>query len=205
MYSTRLLEAVDFAAKKHVDQRRKNSQAAPYINHPIGVALLLQQAGVTDEDVVIAALLHDTVEDTDTSFSEILEHFGERVLKFVKGVTDDKSLPKDVRKKLQVEHVRNSCDEIKLIKMADKLYNLRDLTSDVPNGWEPKRVQGYMVWAKTCIEQCLGINKFLETELNRVFNSTFNIEDEIYDCIPKDVNLEEVLEEYYVSMQTAGD
>ena len=100
----RLVAATDFAARKHKDQRRKDSDQTPYINHPIGVAQILSKEGsVTDVDVLIGALLHDTVEDTECSFEEIEKEFGSRVKSIVAEVTDDKNLEKMERKRLQVE------------------------------------------------------------------------------------------------------
>uniref|UniRef100_A0A8C8VN64 Guanosine-3',5'-bis(diphosphate) 3'-pyrophosphohydrolase MESH1 n=1 Tax=Pelusios castaneus TaxID=367368 RepID=A0A8C8VN64_9SAUR len=131
----RLLEAADFAARKHRQQRRKDPEGTPYINHPIGVARILsREAGVTDIAVLQAALLHDTVEDTGTTFSEIEEHFGEEVRQIVEEVTDDKLLPKMERKRLQIERAPQSSRGAKLVKLADKLYNLRDLNRSTPAG-----------------------------------------------------------------------
>ena len=140
-----LLTAIDFAAHKHRNQRRKNAEQTPYINHPIGVAQILSDCNVTDMDVLIAAVLHDTVEDTDTSLPEISSRFGSRVGALVASVSDDKRLPKHERKRLQVVHAREASKETRLIKMADKLHNLTDLTKTQPAWWEPSRVQGYFV------------------------------------------------------------
>uniref|UniRef100_A0A8D0EQ21 Guanosine-3',5'-bis(diphosphate) 3'-pyrophosphohydrolase MESH1 n=2 Tax=Strix TaxID=36304 RepID=A0A8D0EQ21_STROC len=130
-----LLEAADFAAGKHKGQRRKDPEGTPFINHPIGVArILAHEAGVTDIVVLQAALLHDTVEDTDTTFSEIEERFGEEVRHVVEEVTDDKALPKMERKRLQIERAPGSSPRAKLVKLADKLYNLRDLNRCTPQG-----------------------------------------------------------------------
>lgn len=133
-------KCINFAAIKHRDQRRKDSKETPYINHPIGVAYILTSEGnVTDLDVVIAAILHDTVEDTDTSFDEIENEFGSKIRDIVAEVTDDKSLPKMERKRLQIEHALTASREAKLVKLADKLYNLRDLQKEIPKGWTEVR------------------------------------------------------------------
>ncbi|XP_014333540.1 guanosine-3',5'-bis(diphosphate) 3'-pyrophosphohydrolase MESH1 isoform X3 [Bos mutus] len=130
-----LLEAADFAARKHQRQRRKDPEGTPYINHPIGVArILTHEAGITDIVVLQAALLHDTVEDTDTTLDEVELHFGDQVRRLVEEVTDDKTLPKLERKRLQVEHAPQSSPGAKLVKLADKLYNLRDLNRCTPEG-----------------------------------------------------------------------
>ncbi|XP_053768374.1 guanosine-3',5'-bis(diphosphate) 3'-pyrophosphohydrolase MESH1 isoform X2 [Desmodus rotundus] len=133
--AAQLLEAADFAARKHRGQRRKDPEGTPYINHPIGVArILTHEAGITDIVVLQAALLHDTVEDTDTTLDEVELHFGAQVRRLVEEVTDDKTLPKLERKRLQVEQAPHSSPGAKLVKLADKLYNLRDLNRCTPEG-----------------------------------------------------------------------
>ncbi|XP_045019758.1 guanosine-3',5'-bis(diphosphate) 3'-pyrophosphohydrolase MESH1 isoform X1 [Bubalus bubalis] len=145
-----LLEAADFAARKHQRQRRKDPEGTPYINHPIGVArILTHEAGITDIVVLQAALLHDTVEDTDTTLDEVELHFGDQVRRLVEEVTDDKTLPKLERKRLQVEHAPQSSPGAKLVKLADKLYNLRDLNRCTPEGsytWNQSCLPGHLVW-----------------------------------------------------------
>ncbi|KAM9422445.1 guanosine-3',5'-bis(diphosphate) 3'-pyrophosphohydrolase MESH1-like isoform 6-T6 [Salvelinus alpinus] len=128
-----LLETVNFAAEKHRNQRRKDAEQTPYINHPIGVARILShEGGITDIEVLQAALLHDTVEDTDTSIGELQAIFGQTVARIVQEVTDNKALPKQERKRQQVEHAPHSSHQAKLVKLADKLYNLRDLNRCTP-------------------------------------------------------------------------
>uniref|UniRef100_A0A670YZ12 Guanosine-3',5'-bis(diphosphate) 3'-pyrophosphohydrolase MESH1 n=1 Tax=Pseudonaja textilis TaxID=8673 RepID=A0A670YZ12_PSETE len=134
--AVRLLDAVDFAARKHSGQRRKDPERTPYINHPIGVAqILAQEAGVADVAVLQAALLHDTVEDTDTTFAEIEQRFGPEVRRLVEELTDNKALPQAERKRLQVERAAGLSAGARLVALADKLYNLRDLDRRVPEGW----------------------------------------------------------------------
>ncbi|XP_064013906.1 guanosine-3',5'-bis(diphosphate) 3'-pyrophosphohydrolase MESH1 [Pogoniulus pusillus] len=165
-----LLEAADFAARKHKGQRRKDPEGTPYINHPIGVArILAHEAGVTDIVVLQAALLHDTVEDTDTTLAEIEELFGQEVSRVVAEVTDDKTLPKMERKRLQVEHAPSSSPRAKLVKLADKLYNLRDLNRCTPAGWSPQRVQEYFQWAAQVVFGLRGTSPALEAALQRLF------------------------------------
>lgn len=165
-----LLETVNFAAEKHQNQRRKNPEATPYINHPIGVARILShEGGVTDLSVLQAALLHDTVEDTDTSVEEVEERFGAVVARIVAEVTDDKSLPKAERKRLQVEHARHCSPQAKLVKLADKLHNLRDLDRIAPTGWSEQRVQEYFVWAGEVVQGLRGTSPVLEQSLDELF------------------------------------
>ena len=128
-----LITALAFAADKHKNQRRKDADASPYINHPIALAnLLLNEAGVEDQRVLIAAVLHDTIEDTDTTEQELVRYFGKDVADIVLEVTDDKALPKAERKRLQIEHAAHISRRAKLVKLADKICNLRDITASPP-------------------------------------------------------------------------
>jgi GTP diphosphokinase / guanosine-3',5'-bis(diphosphate) 3'-diphosphatase len=132
----KLLSAVSFAAIKHRDQRRKDALASPYINHPIALAnVLANEAGVDDERVLIAAILHDTVEDTETTEQELIREFGQEIAAIVMEVTDDKALAKAERKRLQVEHAATISRRAKLVKLADKICNLRDIASSPPTDW----------------------------------------------------------------------
>ncbi|XP_077329190.1 guanosine-3',5'-bis(diphosphate) 3'-pyrophosphohydrolase MESH1 [Lithobates pipiens] len=167
---TLLLETTHFAAEKHRGQRRKDKEETPYINHPIGVARILShEAGISDLAVLQAALLHDTVEDTETTLQEIEEKFGQEVRKIVEDVTDDKTLPKMQRKQLQIEHAPHCSHKAKLVKLADKLYNLRDLNRCTPNGWSEQRVQEYFQWAFQVVNGIRGTNTAMEQSLDQLF------------------------------------
>ncbi|XP_034945192.1 guanosine-3',5'-bis(diphosphate) 3'-pyrophosphohydrolase MESH1 isoform X1 [Chelonus insularis] len=158
-----IIKSINFAALKHKDQRRHDLEATPYINHPIGVAnILIQEGEIYDPVVIVAAILHDTVEDTETTIEEIENEFGSEVKQVVLEVTDDKSLPKQERKRLQIEHTPHITYEAKLVKLADKIYNLRDLLRQTPIGWTPQRVDQYFLWAKAVIDGCRGTNEKLE-------------------------------------------
>jgi len=157
-----ILSAAAFAAAKHRNQRRKDAEASPYINHPITLAELLASAGIEDMDVLQAALLHDTVEDTDTSFQELEKRFGKEVAGIVHEVTDNKSLPKEDRKRLQVEHASDMSRAAKLVKLADKICNLSDVTSSPPVDWSLERKQQYFDWAKRVVDQMRGTHAVLE-------------------------------------------
>ena len=159
MNGTLLLEAAAFAAEKHRDQRRKDIHATPYINHPIQVALLLSTVGlVEDEDVLAAALLHDTVEDTDTTLVELTERFGERVSGFVAEMTDDKDLPKEERKLFQIEHAPSLSKEATLVKLCDKICNVSDVTSNPPASWDLERRRKYFEWSAAVVNRCPPID-----------------------------------------------
>ncbi len=159
-----LLRAMQFAAHKHRDQRRKNSGRTPYINHPLAVANLLWfDGGIRDQDVLVAAILHDTVEDTDTSFAELETEFGTRVRTIVEEVTDDKTLPVGERKRRQVQKASRISKQARLVKLADKIANLRDIYQDPPEGWSRERKIDYYTWSKRVIDGLRGANDALES------------------------------------------
>lgn len=162
-------KCVNFAAEKHRNQRRLDAEETPYINHPIGVAYILTEAGITDLEVLQAALLHDTVEDTDTTFEEVESLFGANVRSIVQEVTDDKSLPKQERKRLQVERAAGKTHQAKLVKLADKIYNLRDLQRCKPKNWTDDRCREYFCWAKQVCDNLKGTNAALESILDDIF------------------------------------
>jgi guanosine-3',5'-bis(diphosphate) 3'-pyrophosphohydrolase len=134
-----VIRAVEFAAQKHRMQRRKDSDASPYINHPIALMhVLCLDGGITDPVVLAAAALHDTIEDTETTEEELCTTFGKEIAQIVVEMTDDKSLPKEERKRLQIEHARRMSREGSLVKLADKICNLRDVAANPPLGWSVK-------------------------------------------------------------------
>jgi guanosine-3',5'-bis(diphosphate) 3'-pyrophosphohydrolase len=152
-----LLKALSFAAHKHRDQRRKDAEASPYINHPIALAeVLAGEGGVTDLEVLAAALLHDTIEDTATTGEELAREFGARIAAMVAEVTDDTGLPKAERKRLQIEHAAQLSDGAKLVKLADKICNLRDVAERPPAQWDLARRREYFEWAKRVIDGLRG-------------------------------------------------
>jgi guanosine-3',5'-bis(diphosphate) 3'-pyrophosphohydrolase len=157
-----ILRAAAFAAERHRDQRRKGADASPYINHPLALANLLSECGVRDPSVLAAALLHDTVEDTGTMLAEIEKVFGRDVAVIVGEVTDDKSLPKTERKRLQIEHAAHLSASAKLVKLADKTCNLRDMAVAPPVGWSLERRREYFDWAKQVVDRIRGTQARLE-------------------------------------------
>ncbi|PIC54786.1 hypothetical protein L5515_002804 [Caenorhabditis briggsae] len=165
-----VMKATDFAARRHRHQKRKDN-ATPYINHPIGVMYILtNEAKVYDPVTLAGAVLHDVVEDTKTTLEEIQKEFGDEVLEVVKECTDDKGLAKQERKKLQIENYGKHSHRAKLVHLADKLYNLRDLERKAPIGWDKKRVTEYFKWAREVIGQMKGTNESLEYALDDVIN-----------------------------------
>ena len=171
-----LLKALAFAAHKHRDQRRKDPAASPYINHPIALAnVLVNEGGVTDEEVLAAALLHDTVEDTATTSEELQEIFGPRIARIVAEVTDDKALPKAERKRLQVEHAARLSPEAKLVKLADKICNLRDVAERAPASWDLARRREYFDWAKQVIAGLRGAGGKEMRQLEAAFDAAYSM------------------------------
>jgi GTP diphosphokinase / guanosine-3',5'-bis(diphosphate) 3'-diphosphatase len=166
------IAAVAFAAHKHRNQRRKDAEASPYINHPIALAnVLANEGGIEDERTLIAAVLHDTVQDTETTEQELAREFGADIAGIVLEVTDDKSLPKAERKRLQVEHAVTISRRAKLVKLADKISNLRDVASNPPADWPLERRQEYFDWAKAVVDQLRGVHPGLEALFDEVYRT----------------------------------
>jgi guanosine-3',5'-bis(diphosphate) 3'-pyrophosphohydrolase len=166
-----LLKAAAFAAQRHRAQKRKGAAQAPYFNHLIEVTdLLWRVGGVREMPTLIAALLHDTVEDTGVSPAEVEAAFGAEVCALVLEVSDDKSLPKAVRKRLQIEHAPHLSLRARLIKLADKISNLQDLIGDPPPDWSRERKAEYFDWARRVVDAGLrGVNPALEALFDAVY------------------------------------
>ena len=158
-----LLTAIHFSADRHRPQRRKDALKSPYINHPIEVAeLLWRVGGVRDVAVLLAAILHDTIEDTEATPDEIRSLFGEEVLGIVLECTDDKSLPYMDRKRLQIETAPQKSEKAKLVKLADKTCNLHDLNQSPPRWWPKIQKQEYLLWSQKVVAGLRGTNKDIE-------------------------------------------
>ena len=167
-----VFSALAFAAHKHRDQRRKGADASPYINHPIAVARVLTvEGGVTDPVVLAAAILHDTIEDTKTTAEELRQEFGDEIAEVVVEVTDDKALPKADRKRLQIEHAPHLSKRAKLVKLADKICNVRDMASVPPADWALSRRQEYFEWATRVVDGLRESHPALE----RAFDEAYRI------------------------------
>ena len=163
-----ILKAAAFAAHKHRDQRRKDAGATPYINHPLALAsLLADEAGITDPTVLAAALLHDTIEDTETTADELRATFDERIAAIVLEVTDDKRLEKAERKRLQEIDAPKKSREAKLVKLADKTCNLRDIAATPPHDWPLERRRDYFEWADRVVAGLRGVHPALEAIYDR--------------------------------------
>lgn len=201
-----LLRAAAFAAEKHRDQRRKDAKASPYINHPLALADLLAAEGVDDVDVLCAALLHDTIEDTGTSEDELAREFGATIAAVVAEVTDDKRLQKAARKRHQIAHASSLSTAAKLVKLADKLHNLRDIQRQPPHHWDAPRVRGYYCWAHAVVEAIGPVNAGLVDALQQQFAATLHLGGESFRAVPEDANERaRLLEAYLASMARTED
>ena len=163
-----IFAALQFAARKHVAQRRKGGRDVPYINHPIDVATLLATVGgVTDAELLAAALLHDTVEDTDTTPEEIEREFGPAIATLVAEVTDDPALKSAERKARQEDEAPFKSARAKLIRLADKCCNVHDITFAPPPEWSAERRRAYFAWAKRVVTALGKVHPVLEAEFVR--------------------------------------
>ncbi len=159
-----LMKAVRFAAIKHTDQRRKGERQEPYFNHLAEVAhILAEHTGGQDAVLIAAGLLHDTLEDTDTTYEELTKEFGEDVANLVREVTDDKSLPKAERKRLQIENAPHKSPRAKMIKIADKISNLKSILHSPPPDWSQERKKEYFDWAAKVVRGCQETCTTLDT------------------------------------------
>lgn len=158
----RLTQAYDYACRLHAAQRRKGASAEPYVNHLAEVAHMVAQAtGGADVNLIIAALLHDAVEDQGVSAAQIAQLYGDDVAALVMEVTDDKTLPKDERKRLQIEHAAHISPRARILKIADKTSNLRAIQHSPPP-WPHARKQRYFAWAKAVVDNARGVNPWIE-------------------------------------------
>ena len=158
-----LARAADYAARQHIAQRRKGERAEPYINHLTEVAALLAEAtGGSDVTLLAGGLLHDTLEDTDATYEDLEQRFGPEVAALVAEVTDDKALPKEERKRLQIDKTPSKSRRAKLLKIADKTSNLRSMVNSPPKGWTEERLRDYVAWAEQVVRSCRGLNPALD-------------------------------------------
>jgi len=172
-FAGRLLRAASFAAKVHATHKRKGASAEPYVNHVLEVARILAEAGAPEE-AILAGLLHDTVEDSDQdpdpiTHDRLVAEFGETVARIVAEATDDKSLPKETRKALQVKHAPTKSQAAKMLKLADKISNLRAITASPPANWDQARRVEYIGWAGRVAAGLKGVNPALDA----LFEATY--------------------------------
>ncbi len=174
-----IARALDFAAKKHAHQRRKGELEEPYINHLADVTRMLAAATEgRDTVLVVAGLLHDTIEDTETTFAELEEEFGREVADLVAEVSDNKTLEKAERKRLQIEKTPAKSDRAKMLKLADKTSNLHSMIHSPPADWSLERKREYFEWASAVVAGCRGVNEYLEKEFDRTWRRGMKFLDE---------------------------
>ncbi len=166
-----ILKALTFAAEKHRHQRQDDVAASPYINHPIALVNLLTKVGIENSKIICAALLHDTLEDTNTTYAELKTHFGKKISDIVWEVSDDKSLTDAERRRIQVAHANTASKGAKLVKLADKTCNLRDIIYSPPVGWDIQLQRAYFDWAKEVVDVIRGANKKLEKAFDKAYAS----------------------------------
>lgn len=170
----RLFAALNFAALKHSGQLRKSADMSPYINHPISVAdILAREGGVADPDTLVTALLHDTLEDTDTHVTELEGLFGAQVAAVVAELTDDMTLPKPERKALQILLARDYSERARLVRLADKIANVRDVTHNPPAHWSLERRLRYLLWAGEVVGSLRGVHAVLESLFDEALEQGF--------------------------------
>jgi len=158
-----ILKALNFAAFKHKYQRRKGDEHLPYINHPIKVAFIISEIGKIDDPIIISsAILHDVIEDTETSEEEIEKEFGNNIASIVKELTDNINFEKQKRKKLQIKKAPFLSREATIIRIADKIANIEDITSSPPIGWSYERKEEYLEWAEKVVKACKNVNNDLK-------------------------------------------
>lgn len=165
-----VVRAANFAAHKHRDQRRKGVERRPYINHPLELAeILCTEGDISDSNVIAAAILHDTVEDTETSLDELRGHFGGEIAAIVSEVTDSKFLDKATRKRLQIAKAGHISRGAALVKLADKISNLRSVLAAPPAGWSLRRKQQYFDWAKLVVDRIRHVHPGLARRFDAVY------------------------------------
>jgi len=170
-----ILSAARYAAEKHAGQKRKGAAGEPYVNHVIEVAHLVSTA-TDDVNVIVAALLHDVIEDTDVTAEEMSKHFGQDVTDLVVEMTDDKLLPKKERKRLQIEQAPHMSVRAQMIKLADKISNLQSILSSPPANWDYERKRQYFEWGKQVVDALSSPNPFLKAEFNRIYQRFNEVE-----------------------------
>ncbi len=187
--------AILFATTKHIHQTRK-ANGLPYVTHPLSVMQILIEHDVNDPEVLAAAVLHDTLEDTDTTFDDLTLNFGVVVASIVREVSDDKTLTPSERKKHQIVKASTMSDAAKLIKTADKLDNMRDFARKTPPGYSQEKVSGYFVWGHYVTNACAGMNAELDRTLAMFFIRCYVFENVLYPILPAKERMNEDFSRY---------
>lgn len=162
----KLIYAYYVAGEKHAKQKRKANKE-PYINHLLETVYQLSRAGVNDEDTLVSAVLHDSLEDTDLTSSDIKSHFGEKVYAYVRALTDNKEQSLEERRQQQVEHMRNAPEAVQVIKLADHISNI----ALIPGDWSKVKAKEYLAWSLLVAQECFSANKDLKIEYLKRFEA----------------------------------
>ena len=193
-----LIDAFQFASYKHRFQFRKGENHQAYIVHPAAVCKILSDSGVTDVEILCGALLHDTVEDTQTTFEELEEKFGPKITQYVRELTDDKSLDKISRKKSHLAEAYVESKGAQMINLADRINNCESLIESCPMSLGPhKKAQGYIVWSKKIADAVKGTNPNLDKRFEDLLTKNIHMEDGSECPALPDGDLDVALEEYY--------
>ena len=168
-----LIDAILYAASSHAGQLRKDC-VTPYINHPIEVMhLLVYTGGIEDHEILMAAVLHDVIEDTSVTAEDIAERFGKNVASVVLELTDDVTQPKEERKRLQLQNAGKLSRAARLIRISDKICNVYDMLYAPPGNWDLKRRKEYIEWANAVVKKISGTNEGLESHFEELIEESF--------------------------------
>jgi len=166
-----VLGAAIFATEKHKSQVRSNEKKTPYIIHPIEVADLVMKIGhVYDKDVLITALLHDVMDDTQTTYEQITSLYGTKVSSYLEEMTSKQGLSLKEQKKQQIMQAFRQNPSVAIIKLSDKLSNLKTLATSPPPSWSRDRIDQYFQWAQTVIENLPESNQLLKKAVKNVIS-----------------------------------
>lgn len=192
-----IMKALNYAAIAHRNQRRKDSEKTPYINHPIEVSYLLTSCGIKDTNIIIAAILHDIIEDTDVQETELRSVFGHKIINIVLECSDNKFHDKIMKKQKQIKHADKLSDEAKLVKLADKYSNICGLTRNPPKTWSKEEIDGYIIWVYAICNKLYGVNKNVDDKLKDFFKTEYLIGD------LNDIELQKKLNDYYMCIDNS--
>lgn len=187
----KITKALDYASQKHIKQKRKNKEETPYINHLIDVMDILVQHKVKSKKAIVGAILHDVIEDTDGNYKEIENIFSKKIADIVLECSDDKTLPKVDRKIKQIEEASKKSKNAKLVKIADKISNIKSLKNEAPSTWSVERLVGYLVWSKKVVE-----NLKTKKSLHKTFIKIYKEEMSKYKEYTKNKSEDLILDEY---------
>ena len=195
----KILKALEYSSIKHKNQTRKGKELEPYINHIIDVINILRENNIKSNKILISAILHDILEDTDTSYEELKTNFGKKIADIVLECSDDKKLSKSDRKILQITETNKKSKKAQIVKIADKISNLKSIQNSVPKDWGVKRILGYIIWSKAVVD-----NMNVPKSLNKQFKEVYNKCIEKYKIYFKKKSNQQILKEYILLLKKIG-